>query len=368
MKTSQLFLSILFLFSCTMGNLQPLPGEKTPQQETCEFYLFDGKYYDLKSLKEATTKPTPPTEFKNSMDYRLRYEQRLSDTLNIEKTVFTVNKNYDLVITKDGKKLKAVPLPVERPLPEVHEYYFNLMAHADGLIVIMEDYYGTQYTVLKYDQSGKELARTSFEHTFVTHPEPKTNHHHRYLYLSHTTVGQLVFSSHEVFGEKDKTILLNLSDFSTRNYDFKISGILLNERNESVVAFVQRDKDNFTVKFVDAGKKDVHFTIAHADNTCETIVINNKLVVANYHSIATGSSLQCFDLETGKQLWKASVLQVNASHSEYYNTVLLNVFENKIIMEGIESYGKYLQVFDPDSGERLACFGIPEFMNPDGDK
>ncbi len=67
--------------------------------------------------------------------------------------------------------------------------------------------------------------------------------------------------------------------------------------------------------------------------------------------------MHCFDLRTNKIKWTAGVKQVNADYSEYYNTVTLSMYEDKIIMEGIESYGNYGQLFDAESGESLAVFG-----------
>jgi hypothetical protein len=55
--------------------------------------------------------------------------------------------------------------------------------------------------------------------------------------------------------------------------------------------------------------------------------------------------------------WTADVKQINASHSEYANKVTLSMYKNKIVMEGNESYGNYVQLFDAETGKRLATFG-----------
>jgi len=83
------------------------------------------------------------------------------------------------------------------------------------------------------------------------------------------------------------------------------------------------------------------------------LVHGDKLILALYHPISTGSDLLALDINTGKILWHANVEQVNASHSEYYNTVNLYAYKDKVLMEGIESYGKYLQVFDIKTGAAL---------------
>jgi outer membrane protein assembly factor BamB len=82
-------------------------------------------------------------------------------------------------------------------------------------------------------------------------------------------------------------------------------------------------------------------------------MLGETLYVSFYHGIATGSSLYAFTRSTGKLLWQADVKQLNVSHSEYYNTVLLSNWKNYIILEGIEAEGHYVQIFNKDTGERL---------------
>lgn len=345
------------------GNDRPTVGNgdstKNTSAGTCSrYYSFEGKFYDLETLKQVPAGPNP-ADFKNCSTYGYQFQSPLNDTvIYMGKTFFVGRKTYQLFIQENGKQV-AVKMPVADPLPEVHEYYFTLLTVSDGVVVIMEDYYGTGFTILKYDENGKELARTGFEHTFVTHPEPSTNYMHRYLYLGHTTPTQLIFTSHMAFGEKDKTIVVELSDLSKKAYDYKIAGIVSDESQQKAKGFVVNKGDGkFTVKFPETGKE-INFNIGYGDGACTVILKNKKLIVANYHPISTGSSLQCFDAGTGNMIWKADVVQVNASHSEYYNTVYLSLYKNKIVMEGHEAYGKYLQLFDLDTGKRLACFGIP---------
>ncbi len=99
------------------------------------------------------------------------------------------------------------------------------------------------------------------------------------------------------------------------------------------------------------------FEIKNGNPACDLILKNNLLYIANYHPIATGSSLHCFDLNSRKMKWTADVKQIMASHSQYSNKVILSMYKNKIIMEGDEAYGDYVQIFDAETGKRLAVFG-----------
>jgi len=99
------------------------------------------------------------------------------------------------------------------------------------------------------------------------------------------------------------------------------------------------------------------FVIKQGDPACDNILKDSLLYIANYHPIATGSSLQCYDMRSGKIKWTADVKQIMASHSEYSNKVVISMYQNKIIMEGNEDGGDYVQIFNAETGERLAAFG-----------
>lgn len=246
-------------------------------------------------------------------------------------------------------------MPVERPLPKVHEYYIHLLPYKNDIIMFMEDFYTTHYMICKYNSEGKELMRKEIEHTYITHPEPNTNHYNRYLYFNNLTASQMIFTSHIAFADKFKTIVLSMDDFSIMEYDKTANGIILDDKDENFAGFVSQNKNQFTVQMLD--KRTFTFEIKYGNPSCDFILKDNLLYIANYHPIATGSSLQCFDLKTGKMKWTADVKQIMASHSEYSNKVILSIYKNKIIMEGDEASGDYVQIFDAETGKRLAVFG-----------
>jgi hypothetical protein len=361
MKTFSFITTLVLLAACT-SNSQEKGRLKSPDPATTEFndecsqyYSFDGHYYDLDTYRQIEL-GGKVIDFKKCSRFKSVFTSPINDTVVYKQKAFSVNKNnYTLVV--NGTSTTKMPVP--NPLPEVHEYMFSLLPTTDGVVVIMEDYYGTTFTVLKYDEKGKELGRTEFDHTFITHPEPNTNHHHRYLYLGYVLPTQLVFTSHMAFGEKDKTVVVELKDLSKKEYDFALCGIVRDDLQQYVKGFVlPSNKGKYTIKYPDENRE-VSFTIENSEGACTILAVSDKLMVATYHPIATGSSLYCFDANTGKQLWQARVAQVMADHSEYYNTVYLCLYKNTIVMEGVEAYGHYLQCFDYNTGKRLACIGIP---------
>jgi len=144
-------------------------------------------------------------------------------------------------------------------------------------------------------------------------------------------------------------------NFTIIEYDKTANGLILDNDEKNLAGFVTQDEDHFTVQMIDNTKYE--FEIKYGNPACDFILKDNLLYIANYHPISTGSSLHCFDLKTGKMKWTADVKQIMADHSEYSNKVTLSMYKNKIIMEGNESYGDYVQIFDAETGKRYAAFG-----------
>ena len=88
-------------------------------------------------------------------------------------------------------------------------------------------------------------------------------------------------------------------------------------------------------------------------NGIKAVVKNNKLIVAVYCPIATGSDLVCIDIYSGKEIWHGDIKQIRASHSQYSNVVHIKAFDNKIILAGNELGYRYLQVIDINTGANL---------------
>lgn len=115
--------------------------------------------------------------------YARRFKNIISDSVSLNGKLFVVENDddkgiYKINISECNKKIGSFDLPVDNPLAEVREYYIHLLPYKDNVIMFMNDMYGTDYIICKYSTEGKELMRTTIEHTFVPHPEPNTNYMH----------------------------------------------------------------------------------------------------------------------------------------------------------------------------------------------
>lgn len=356
-----LIVIITAIFSCTsVPSAITEPITITDSSECSNLYPFQGYYIDLENNNAVLIDGLPATDFRKCSKYAHRFVNPVSDSVCTGNRSFVIEKNkekkiYQLNIFEGAKKINTLMLPVENPLPDVHEYYFNLLPYKNDVIMFMEDMYKTHYIVCKYDINGRELIRKEIEHTFVTHPEPKTDYHHRYLYFGGLTSSQMIFTSSIGFAEKHKTVVLSMDDFSVQEFDRASVGIIPDSEEKYLAGFISQKEGNYTVTMLNG--KEFHFDLPNGNNACDMILKGDLLYIANYHPIATGSSLYCYDLKAGKMKWTADVKQINASHSEYFNKVTLSMYKNKIIMEGDEESGDYVQLFDAETGKRLAAFG-----------
>ncbi len=343
------------------GNKKIEPLKQEIFDDCSAYYSFSNGFIQLdKNSFLDKMNEIPSTDFKKCSKFAHRFKNLISDSVYIDGAMFSIlndkqKKEYKLLIHKNNRIIKAINLPIENPLPEVHSYTFQLLPFKGHLIMLMKDEYTTHYLICKYNSNGDEVMRKEIEHTFIDHPEPNTNHHNSYLNIHSLTASQIIFSSHLWSVTKHKTIVFSMNDFSTIEFDETAHGIIYDEKEENLAGFITITKSHAEVQMID--KKKYKLYADNLDKGCEMIQRNNLLYIANYHPIATGSSLYCFNLFSGKIKWKADVLQLNVGHSEYSNKVTLSLFKNKLIMEGNESYGKYVQLFDFESGKRIAQFG-----------
>jgi hypothetical protein len=353
------FIILMSFLACASNNKDKKDSKKKIYPDECsQFFPFQGKIVDLESYEYVDIAKSNSTLYTDCSVYAHKFKLESYDTVQISGKKMTIFNDddegkYQLVIKgEDGSK--RIDLPVDLPLEEVREYYIHLIGFGDAVIVLMLDFYGKDFIVCKYDSNGELLLTTRLEHSFITHPDPNTDYYHPYLYYFGETNSQIIFSA-GCFSEKLKTIILSVEDFALLEFDKSVSGLILDEKESEVIGFASYIDDDFEVLLFDG--REFKFEIEYASNACDFILKGEKLYIANYHPIATGSSLHCYDLTKKKVIWTADVKQINASHSEYYNSVVLGLYKDKVLMYGLEANGEYLQVFDADSGERLAVFG-----------
>jgi hypothetical protein len=80
----------------------------------------------------------------------------------------------------------------------------------------------------------------------------------------------------------------------------------------------------------------------------------DRLYLALFNRIATGSALIAVDAATGAVYWRADVQQLNVGHSKYFNDVTVELSGGVLTMRGTEAAGCYIQRFDAASGRRLS--------------
>jgi hypothetical protein len=322
-----------------------------------KYYPFDGYYVDLETLQRIEIDGILPTNFKSLSDYAFRFYAPENWINNFYKECSYLNSSFkienDLSISiKDRSTNKT--LTIENPDKGIDTDNVSganfIFSTSSGIVEVKRLEGKNAYHIRKYNEYGKCKYDVAVEHTKI---EITGNTHYHKPYLNYFTCTDkcLIFTSSD--RNYPKTMQLNLIDGQKTEYNFSINGVIRTDKEENISSFICIDENKHNFKTIILN----HSWTASPENlwanTAETVLVGNVLYIAFYHEISTGSSLYAYDLITGKALWQADVKQLNVSHSEYYNKVYLSSYHDKIIMEGIEAEGKYLQIFDAKSGKRL---------------
>ncbi len=135
-----------------------------------------------------------------------------------------------------------------------------------------------------------------------------------------------------------------------------------NDEKEFLIMFTdliaKEYNQSFTVLLRDAKTKEEIWTYSNYfainfGHIIQLIVADNKIVIATHNQISSGSNLICLDIHTGKEVWRGAVNQLNVEHSKYSNSLYIDLFDEKIVIMGNESYGRYIQVIDLNTGKNL---------------
>lgn len=320
--------------------------------------------FNLESNNIILIDGIPCVDFKNCSKFSHKFNKTNNSFVIIANKTFIVDKDlnqdkYDILITESEKEVGIIHLPVDEYFSKTRDCQISIFNYDGQLIMFMEDVYATDFVVCKYDIDGNELNRKVFENTFLSLSEPETIKRHRYLYFKDIVGKDMVFTSLAFSTEKSKTIILSLDDFLIREFDKTANGLIANEDETCLAGFASNNEDCFDILLFDG--QTFLFKLESAAPVCDFILQDNLLYIANFYASATGSSLYCFDICNNKIKWQADVRQLNIGHSRYYNNVILSKYKNKIIMEGNEAQGSYVQIFDANFGNKLADFG--DFLN-----
>jgi hypothetical protein len=238
------------------------------------------------------------------------------------------------------------------------------LSHPLGIILIYEFPDSLYYHIYRMKYNGELTGHLRIMHTKIkdelTESGKMSISYERYLYPYDYRENYLVLSGSWSSNEIRKTVVVNLVDMKMMEYDFALSSVIWDDFDGSAKGFIlapesREYSEKSTLKmFWKADSSYIELEIPYASEKCQTILWGSKLVVANYHPISTGSSLHCFDIYSKKILWTADVLQMNVDHSKYFNKVTISKYNDRIIMEGNEAYGNYLQIFEMHSVKRVA--------------
>lgn len=343
--------------------------DRIEETECSRFYEFGDTVYDLFSLKPVNFKKEDIQLFKECSYYKNRFE---GDRFGFHLTKDSVLKDRYCTYTFTN------PSTVKVKDPDYEVNYYDLphemfddgkeiqpytLSHPSGIILIYEFPDSLFYHIYKMKYNGEIIGHLRVKHTSKDKTSGSEIHYSRYLYPYDYREDYLVFSGSGHWNEYEKTVVVNLNEMTLKEHDFDLSAVIWDDFDREIRGYLLMPEGNeygekTTIKMF--WKRDSSYTeleIPYASETCKTILWGNQLIVANYNSISTGSSLQCFDTYTKKKLWKADVLQMMVDHSKYYNKVTLSKYHNFILMEGNEAYGNYLQIFEMNTGKRIAELG-----------
>jgi outer membrane protein assembly factor BamB len=88
------------------------------------------------------------------------------------------------------------------------------------------------------------------------------------------------------------------------------------------------------------------------------------LYLANYDTSCTGCKIHCYDLTSGKEVWKTELVGLGlVKHSNYQNLINMQFagqnsidapHQGAIVIYGNEAFGCYIEVLDRATGKQLA--------------
>jgi len=336
---------LLILLGVTFSNLYA--QEKVDEH----LYPFDSKYFNLKTLQYENSTEERAHSFKSDSKYAIRYKGLVIDKIAYKGMLFEALEDNGLLL-KNLTTKAATPLTNnEKDIPRQGLSY--LLEVTEGIVHIKPLKADNGYMVYKYDESGKQKFGVQIKHSeFVQ--KGKLTYHLPYLGYKLHTANTIVFSSY--VNRIPKTVTLSTLDGSVSNFEFSSIAVIRDETNDmDIHGFVQLDKETSSLKITYISD---NFSIEHPSFSnithAETLVKDNTLIITGYNGHAPNAQLLAIDLKTQKIVWEADVAKFGGKeNSSYFNAIWLGEYDNKLLLEGYEPKGKYLQIFDIRTGSRI---------------
>lgn len=299
----------------------------------------------------------------NELDTSLFYQLNSTGTAMNWNIVYMDGKKFSLdlktriisVFDKAGYFIMDIPSDESRIDRDINGQ--DLLLKGSNSVVHVKDLNGEGgYIITAYDASGHELWKAKTPHTDIE-IKGDTHYYKRYLNYYKSNSRYLIFTNNWFYKENPKTVIVNLSSGETKELPILASGVLFDKEDNLLGLLHYEEKENI-VTFFKGISSEPAWEYKYNDRqvnpySITALVKENILVLGLYYPISTGSDLVAIDLNNGQLKWHAKADQVNASHSKYYNHVNLFSYKDKVLMEGIESYGRYLQVFDVNTGAKI---------------
>jgi len=351
MRIISIILSLLLFDFCFSQNVRD--NKSIPEN----IYPFNGFFLNLENLHKENNIKDWNNNFKNSS----KYAQRFSAPLWFEgypTEAYLKNKKYELIDSNiiisnfpPGTDIKAKNENLNKAKNGSAQNF--LFSTSNSVVYIKSPLKSPVFSITVYNEKATKKKSNKSAQTVKKNYEI-----YRFPFLDFfaCTDDDLVFTSY--VKNYPYTYLLNLKTGSQATYDYNVNGIIRNEGENEVIGFIVINNDDQYIKVI-TGKNS--WTAATSNNyfdEAEALLKDSILVMATYSKILTGANLAAYHFKTGEMLWRADVAQMNVEHSQYYNKVILSLYKNKIILEGIEAAGRYMQIFDIKNGESLFLSGI----------
>jgi hypothetical protein len=335
-------------------------AQQTPTDTALVWYAHDKIWVNL---QELTSQPKanyqPNLHFKNSaLQYNYYFSALTIDKLGYKSRFFEILPNNGLKII--DLRTDEV-LTVENPDADTERYGQHFLFEAVGGVCYVKHLSGSAgYKIYKYNPLGEVLFSAQVQHTEQVKTE-KLEYYRPYLqYLSHTPY-ELVFASYEP--ARSNTTVVNLTDGSIKEYPFSAQGVITRGidvgENRIFRGFLYADVAKSNLHIILNSKAETRFELAQPFikdcNSFEGIIIDNILVVTAHNRSKSGAHLLAVDISNGSIIWQSNIaaLSDKANASGYYHKIWLSHQDNKIMVEGLETAGRYLQIYDVSSGKRL---------------
>jgi hypothetical protein len=345
-------IALICVLSCANNNEKNSSPNPKDSTKLC-MYRFKNKFLDLQNLKWLdSAKAMGYTVIVREENYVSHFGVGSNQNKKKnENLTFELNENRDITISDSkGKLLKTITENDKKTVTDLVSGNSVLFSIPTGVICAIRLAEERGYRIIKYDENGKILNTWKIAHTLYK-KDGNMIESIPYLYFFGHTNSEMIFTGVS-YSKPMETLILNLNDGSQKKSTCLSAGMIFNPADGNLAGLVQYNRDA-KIFIVEIGSEKWEIPNESYQDAAKTVLADSILVIAQYCNIATGCSVNAYHANTGKLLWAGDVKQMMVGHSKYFNVVHLTLFQNKLILEGNEAYGDYVQVLDLKTGKNL---------------